>query len=217
MSINFGLFGGLNSQNGNDAVSIRRSVKIPLNRGEGTFFSFSGLADGKEHIAIGFGDWAEQDAPLARLHSECLTGDVFASGKCDCGEQLNEAVDRMRAEGGLLLYLRQEGRNIGLYNKLDAYELQRQGHDTYEANRLLGFPDDSRDFTVAAQMLCALGKTSIRLLSNNPEKRSQLSRLGITVVSVENTGVFLKETNRSYLETKAVKGGHELLFVGGLA
>ncbi len=209
MLTKLGLFDGWGFDAAEKAASVRRSVKIPLNGGESTFYSFTGLSDAKEHVAIGFGAWPEQAAPLVRLHSECLTGDVFASGKCDCGEQLNEAIDRMRAEGGILLYLRQEGRNIGLYNKLDAYELQRQGHDTYQANRLLGFPDDSRDFTVAAEMLRALGKTSVRLLSNNPDKRRQLAALGISVVSLEKTGVFLKDSNRSYLQTKA-DNGHQL-------
>lgn len=190
---------------------VRQKVQVPVgDGGAGTFFSFNGLCDGREHIAIAFGDWEAQERPLVRLHSECLTGDVFASGKCDCGEQLQEAVRRMRRDGGLLLYLRQEGRGIGLYNKLDAYALQAEGHDTYDANRLLGLGDDLRDYRPAAQMLHALGKSSIRLLSNNPQKRCQLVAFGIDVGDLVPTGVFLKRTNEAYLRAKVMKTGHLL-------
>src|SRR5690606_14203700 len=127
------------------------------------------IPDGKEHFAVGFGKWKEQPTPLARIHSECLTGDLFGSRHCDCGDQLNESLSRFRNSGGILLYLRQEGRGIGLYNKLDAYALQARGADTFQANRLLGLGDDLRSFDVAAEMLRALGKTEIRLLSNNPD------------------------------------------------
>ena len=120
-------------------------------------------------------------APLVRLHSECLTGDVFGSQRCDCGPQLREAVERIADAGGFLLYLRQEGRGIGLYAKLDAYALQDAGLDTYEANLALGFAADERDYTVAAQMLRALGVSRVALLSNNPDKAAQLTGLGITV------------------------------------
>jgi GTP cyclohydrolase II len=192
--------------------AVRRVVTIPMRGGEGSFHTFLGLQDGKEHIAIAFGDWNKQKSPLVRIHSECLTGDVFSSGKCDCGEQLNESIDQMQKLGGIVLYLRQEGRGIGLYNKLDAYELQRQGHDTYEANRLLGLGDDLRDYTVAAQMLDAMGIRSVRLLSNNPDKMQQLKNLGIEIESSVNTGVFVKESNRSYLTAKVVKTGHTIRF-----
>jgi GTP cyclohydrolase II len=140
-----------------------------------------------------------------------LTGDVFSSGKCDCGEQLNEAIELMKGRGGILLYLRQEGRGIGLYNKLDAYHYQRQGFDTYEANRLVGYGDDLRDYTVAAQMLKALGVTSVQLLSNNPDKRERLRALGIEVRKQMSTGVFVKESNRAYLAAKVSKTGHRIV------
>lgn len=193
-----------------NTAAVRRSVTIPMRGGKGTLFSFNGLEDDKEHVAIGFGDYASQKAPLVRIHSECLTGDVFASGKCDCGEQLNEAIDLMQKQGGVLLYLRQEGRGIGLYNKLDAYHLQSQGFDTYQANRLLGLKDDERTYVVAAQMLDALKIRSIRLLSNNPDKRGQLEDLGIKIDASLNTGVFLKESNRLYLASKVSYTGHSI-------
>lgn len=133
--------------------------------------SFHGLQSDKEHVAVIFKSAdTTQEAPLVRMHSECLTGDVFHSSRCDCGEQLEETITRMGQSGGIILYLRQEGRGIGLYNKIDAYRLQSQGMNTYEANNHLGFGDDLRDFTEAAQMLQALGVKKIRLVTNNPKK-----------------------------------------------
>jgi len=153
------------------ACSVRDFVEIPiLSHGHvGKFFSFDGLEAPEEHVAIVIGS-LEQKSPLVRIHSECLTGDIFGSHRCDCGAQLNEALERMTEEGGVLLYLRQEGRGIGLYAKLAAYRLQDGGLDTFEANRQLSFPDDGRDFTAAAQMLTALGVKRCRLMTNNPEK-----------------------------------------------
>jgi GTP cyclohydrolase II len=148
--------------------------------------------------------------PLVRLHSECLTGDVFGSQRCDCGPQLREAVEEIAREGGFLLYLRQEGRGIGLYEKLDAYALQDQGLDTYQANEALGHPADARDYTAAAQMLTALGHTTIALLSNNPDKGAQLQALGISVATRRPTGVFARAANRRYLETKIFTTGHTI-------
>jgi GTP cyclohydrolase II len=190
------------------APTIRQKITIPIRNGVGTFVTFRGLPSQDEHIAIGFGNWETQKSPLVRIHSECLTGDVFHSGKCDCGEQLNEAMDLMQAEGGILIYLRQEGRGIGLYNKLDAYVLQAQGMDTYEANRTLGFADDLRDYKVAAQMLKAMGKTCIELLSNNPLKLQQIANYGIELRSHRATGVFVKPTNKDYLNAKVQKTHH---------
>jgi GTP cyclohydrolase II len=193
---------------------IRQRVTIQMENGSGEFFTFKNLDDSGEHIAIAFGDWEKQDVPLVRMHSECLTGDVFNSGKCDCGEQLQEAIAKMQISGGVLLYLRQEGRGIGLYNKLDAYALQAKGLDTYEANQKLGFANDLRKYNVAAEMLKAMKKTRIRLLSNNPDKSGQLEKLGITIEEEKPTGVFIKETNTFYLRTKAIKTGHRFNFAG---
>ncbi|MFV8440205.1 GTP cyclohydrolase II, partial [Vibrio owensii] len=150
--------------------------------------SFHGLKTDKEHVAIIFKQADQtQDMPLVRMHSECLTGDVFHSSRCDCGEQLEETINRMGESGGIILYLRQEGRGIGLYNKIDAYRLQSQGMNTYEANNHLGFDDDLRDFTEAAQMLEALGVSKIRLVTNNPKKIRELSEYGIEISEVVNT------------------------------
>ena len=176
-------------------------------------FSFHGLDDGKEHIALGLGDHLGALAnrtPLVRIHSECLTGDVFGSQRCDCGAQLREAVESIASVGGYLLYLRQEGRGIGLYAKIDAYKLQDEGLDTYEANRALGRGDDERDYTVAAQMLCALNATRVDLLSNNPDKTSQIEDLGIEVVRQVPTGVHLSDANHAYLVAKVAHSAHTL-------
>ena len=149
-----------------------------------------------------------------RLHSECLTGDVFGSQRCDCGPQLREAIELITKHGGYLPYLRQEGRGIGLYDKLDAYALQDRGLGTYDANLALGHGADERDHTSAAQMLHALGASHIKLLSNNPDKGAQLARLGITVARQVPTALHLTGNNAAYLATKARRGGHDLLSHG---
>ena len=212
-------------------ATVRTQVAVPLRFADGyattaRVFSFDGLVDTREHLAFGLGDWAasrdryatDGSAPLVRPHSECLTGDVFGSQRCDCGPQLREAVERISATGGFLLYLRQEGRGIGLYAKLDAYALQDAGLDTYEANLALGHAEDERDYTVAAQMLHALGLTRITLLSNNPDKVAQLATLGVAVTDVLPTGVHLSPENANYLATKALRGAHTLdvPLIGGL-
>jgi GTP cyclohydrolase II len=204
-------------------ATIRSQLTVPLRFPDGfettaRVFTFDGLVDGGEHLAFGLGDRADPlvrdvDAgppPLARLHSECLTGDVFGSQRCDCGGQLREAVRRMAQTGGVLLYLRQEGRGIGLYAKLDAYLLQDAGLDTYEANVALGYGEDERDYTVAAQMLRALGVTRVALLSNNPDKAAQLTRLGVTVVERVPTGLHLSDANAEYLAAKVRRGAHTI-------
>jgi GTP cyclohydrolase II len=205
------------------AATIRTQVPVPMRYADGftttaRVFTFDGLVDGREHLAFGLGDRAGafstdgdgRQPPLVRPHSECLTGDVFGSERCDCGPQMREAVERITHAGGYLLYLRQEGRGIGLYAKLDAYALQDTGLDTYEANRALGFGEDERDYTVAAQMLHALGLTDVALLSNNPDKAAQLDRLGVTVTEQVPTGVHLSAANARYLATKAGRGVHTL-------
>jgi GTP cyclohydrolase II len=197
-------------------AAIRQRIRIPLRLADGysttaTAVTFTGLADAQQHVALELGRPAAARVPLVRLHSECLTGDVFGSQRCDCGAQLREAIERITNHGGYLLYLRQEGRGIGLYDKLDAYALQDGGLDTYDANLALGHLADERDYTSAAQMLRALGVNRIALLSNNPDKGAQLAGLGITIARQVPTALHLNETNAAYLTTKARRGGHDLL------
>jgi GTP cyclohydrolase II len=196
-------------------ATVRGQVPLPLRLGDGSqtdaqVVSFDGLRDGREHVAIVLGGHAEDfevaGVPLVRVHSECLTGDVLGSQRCDCGPQLREAVERISEAGGYLLYLRQEGRGIGLYNKLDAYALQDEGLDTYEANLALGFDKDERDYTVAAQMLLGLGVAEIDLLTNNPDKAAQLEAAGIRINSQVPTRLHLSSGNGRYLAAKAWRG-----------
>lgn len=195
-------------------ATIRTRVDVPLRFADGfttpaRVFSFDGLVDGQEHIAFALGDRTGA-IPLVRAHSECLTGDVFGSERCDCGAQLREAVERIADVGGYLLYLRQEGRGIGLYSKLDAYALQDTGIDTYEANLALGHRGDERSYVAAAQMLHALDASRVALLSNNPDKARQLRSCRVTVVSQVRTAVHVSAANVRYLEAKARRGGHML-------
>ena len=191
---------------------VRARVPLPLRLGGvetvADVVTFDGLVDGLEHLAIVLGE--PGDVPLVRLHSECLTGDVLGSRRCDCGPQLHEAVERIETAGGYLLYLRQEGRGIGLYAKLEAYLLQDRGLDTYDANLALGYAADARDYTAAAQMLAALGVDRLALLTNNPDKAAQLTAHGLDVVSRVPTAVHLTASNRRYLRAKAGRGSHAL-------
>lgn len=204
-------------------ATVRRQVRMPLRTPDGyvahaQVFTFDGLVDGREHVALGLGDWQDArrsavaggPAPLVRLHSECLTGDVFGSQRCDCGPQFREALERITGAGGVLLYLRQEGRGIGLYGKVDAYVHQDLGLDTYQANLVLGRGEDERDYTVAAQMLRALGISRISLLSNNPDKAEQLVRLGTEIAERVPTEVHLSAANTRYLAAKASLRAHTL-------
>ncbi|WIM98976.1 GTP cyclohydrolase II [Actinoplanes oblitus] len=204
-------------------ATVRRQVTVPLRFSDGyattaQVMTFDSLADGREHLLLGLGDWrraltksaAGGRAPLVRPHSECLTGDVFGSQRCDCGPQLREAAERITEQGGFLLYLRQEGRGIGLYAKLDAYALQDDGMDTYQANVALGRGEDERDYTAAAQMLLAVGADRIRLLSNNPDKARQLATLGVEVTQRVPTGVHVSAANVRYLRTKASHTSHTI-------
>lgn len=169
--------------------------------------------DDKEHVAVLSGE--AHDGMLVRLHSECLTGDVFGSKRCDCGPQLDAALERIEREGGAVLYLRQEGRGIGLMAKLKAYELQEQGLDTVEANHALGYPTDMRDYTVAANMLRDLGVTKIRLMTNNPDKQRVLEQEGIEIIERVPHQVPAEPENQRYLKTKQSKLGHWLDIQGG--
>jgi GTP cyclohydrolase II len=203
------------------AATIRTQVELPLQFADGyttdaRVFSFDGLVDGREHLAFALGDRTaphpadDGRVPLIRVHSECLTGDVFGSQRCDCGPQLREAVELIAEVGGYLLYLRQEGRGIGLYSKLEAYALQDAGIDTYDANLALGHEEDERSYAAASQMLHALGVSRVALLSNNPDKARQLRSCGVTVVEQVPTGVYVSAANHRYLETKARRGRHTL-------
>lgn len=175
--------------------------------------SFSHLTSGKEHIAIIFKKAdEEQSSPLVRIHSECLTGDVFHSSRCDCGEQLDEAITLMEKEGGVILYLRQEGRGIGLYNKIEAYKLQSEGLNTYQANNQLGFENDQRDYNEASQMLDALNIRTLKLFTNNPLKIKSLREYGIKINKVIRTSTHIKVDNGPYLKSKAINAGHDLNF-----
>ncbi|MCP2242092.1 GTP cyclohydrolase II [Lentzea aerocolonigenes] len=197
------------------AATVRTRVRIPLRFTDGynttaEVVTFHGLVDGAEHLALVLGR-PSAGVPLVRMHSECLTGDVFGSARCDCGPQLREAVQRIDGAGGVLLYLRQEGRGIGLYNKLDAYALQDAGLDTYQANLSLGLPEDSRDYTAAAQMLAALGVAELNLLTNNPDKAQQLRDLGVTVAEAVPTSVHATPHNLRYLHAKAEHTQHTIV------
>ena len=194
-------------------MSVRTTVTVPLRFPDGyattaQVSTFTGLADGKEHLALRLGNPGA--TPLVRLHSECLTGDVIGSERCDCGPQLREAAERITLAGGYVVYLRQEGRGIGLYRKLDAYALQDQGLDTYAANRALGHGDDERDYTPAGQMLSDLNVRRIDLLTNNPDKSLQLRSLGVDVRNVVPTGVYATAANVRYLQAKASQTQHTL-------
>lgn len=189
-------------------VSVRAETEIKLEKGTATFFSFTNIPDGKEHILLRFSGPPQTKPPLVRIHSECLTGDVFGSLHCDCGPQLHEAIETMSLSGGYIVYLRQEGRGIGLYSKLEAYALQATGLDTFEANGALNFLDDYRVYQPAASMLKAVGVSSIRLLTNNPDKAAQLKAAGIDVTEVLPTGRYETEHNSRYIRAKESKTKH---------
>ncbi|RTL13153.1 MAG: GTP cyclohydrolase II RibA [Neisseriaceae bacterium] len=191
-------------------VSKRKCIDFHTPYGIAKFMTFNGFIDKHEHFALIFMNAHLREKPLVRVHSECITGDVFNSEHCDCGNQLNEALDIFSKIGGILLYMRQEGRGVGLYNKIDAYALQSVGIDTFAANRMLDLPEDSRDFEPAAAMLKAMGVERIELLSNNPDKSLALEKFGIVVSSMRNTSVFQKEKNMNYLQAKKEISGHQI-------
>ena len=192
---------------------VERGVEadLPTEFGHFHIIPFRQKSNGLEHIAIFKGEWKPEDPVLVRMHSSCMTGDIFASKRCDCGEQLHQAMQMIDKEGkGVIVYLQQEGRGIGLMNKIAAYKLQEQGDDTVEANIHLGFKADERDYGVGAQILRELGIGKIRLISNNPVKRVGLEGYGLDIV--ENVPVIItpNEYNRRYLETKKLRMGHKL-------
>jgi 3,4-dihydroxy 2-butanone 4-phosphate synthase/GTP cyclohydrolase II len=187
------------------------TVRLPTDYGEFEAVAFREKLTGKTHVALVKGDVEGADNVLVRVHSECLTGDVFHSLRCDCGEQLEQALRQIEAEGrGVLLYMAQEGRGIGLLNKLRAYELQEQGLDTVEANLELGFPADARDWGIGNQILADLGLTTIRILTNNPKKLTGLDGFGLTVVEQVPIEVSPNNENARYLAAKRDKLGHRL-------
>lgn len=196
-------------------VHIEAVAELPTRFGDFHIVAFSNNRDGKEHVAILKGEVFEAENVLVRLHSECLTGDVIGSLRCDCRDQLEASLKKIgETDKGIVLYLRQEGRGIGLTNKIRAYSLQDQGLDTVEANLALGFRDDERDYAVAAHMLHSLKVQSIRLMTNNPRKIDQLTQHGVQVNERIPHILPGNEHNRFYLETKAAKSGHIIDFHG---
>lgn len=192
-------------------MTIRTRVKLPVEGGaviELATFDIVGAKD--DNCALLFPGWDKDETPSVRVHSECLTGDVFGSMRCDCGPQLKHAFNRFAETGGVILYLRQEGRGIGLKAKIDAYELQEKAHvDTHTANLILGYNSDERDYRDAAEMLKDLGLTKIRLMTNNPDKAGQLRQYGIEVVEQIPAGNFENAHNQAYLDAKR-QVGHTL-------
>ena len=192
-------------------VERTTSVHLPTAYGEFRAIAFREKLTGKHHIALIRGEVDAEEDVLFRVNSECLTGDVFHSLRCDCGEQLEQALGQIgQEERGVLLYMAQEGRGIGLLNKLKAYELQENGFDTVEANLELGFPADARDWGIGNQILADLGLSTIRILTNNPKKITGLEGFGLTVVEQVPIETSPTTENRSYLETKRDKLGHRL-------
>jgi 3,4-dihydroxy 2-butanone 4-phosphate synthase/GTP cyclohydrolase II len=192
---------------------VRRAAAAPLPTRYGDFqiVVYEEQAEDETHVALVRGDLGDGEGVLARVHSKCLTGDVFHSARCDCGAQLEAALERIAAEGrGVLLYLNQEGRGIGLANKIRAYTLQDQGYDTVEANERLGFDDDQRDYGLGVEILRDLGVRSMRLLSNNPRKLAGVESHGLTVSELLPLEIPASDSTRRYLRTKKDKLGHLL-------
>ncbi|MBL0884302.1 MAG: GTP cyclohydrolase II, partial [Chitinophagaceae bacterium] len=187
-------------------------VDMPTKYGQCKLVAFKEKMTGAEHLALVKGEWQSEEAVLTRVHSSCFTGDILGSFRCDCGEQLQKAMQMVDAEGkGVILYMNQEGRGIGLINKLKAYKLQEEGMDTVEANLHLGFGMDERDYGVGAQILRSLGITKLKLMSNNPRKRAGLKGYGLEIVDIVPIEIAPNPHNEKYLKTKRDKLGHEIL------
>ena len=192
-------------------TKLEAEATLPTRYGTFRLVGFSNTLDGKEHIALVKGDVSGKENVLARIHSECLTGDVLGSLKCDCGDQLGKALSEIEEAGeGIVLYMRQEGRGIGLINKIKAYNLQQQGYDTVDANLSLGFEADERDYAVAAQMFKLLGVKSLNLMTNNPRKINGLKKYGVEVAERKEIEIDCNPVNKSYLSTKKSRLSHML-------
>lgn len=193
------------------SIKIRQSVPIPIGADGimAEFTSFDGFAADQEHFAVLLGP-QDVATPLVRIHSQCVTGDIFGSQLCDCGTQLHEAITRCAAEGGMIIYLRQEGRGIGFNAKLDAYHLQANGANTYEANELSGHPADARDYSAALGILRALEISRCRLLTNNPAKVAALRNSDVDLIETVPTAVHLTPHNAKYLRDKAELANHTM-------
>jgi GTP cyclohydrolase II len=190
---------------------IPSEARLPTEHGEFRIRVFHESETGLDHVALVMGDMAGPDPVLMRVHSECLTGDAFGSLRCDCGPQLDAALRAIAERGwGVVLYLRQEGRGIGLHAKIQAYHLQDQGADTLDANLMLGLPADARNYRIASTMLDTLGVSDVCLLSNNPDKAEQLEKYGINVVERMPLVVGVGNSNRAYLQTKVDRMGHQI-------
>jgi 3,4-dihydroxy 2-butanone 4-phosphate synthase/GTP cyclohydrolase II len=192
-------------------IERQLDVDLPTDLGHFKLFAYKQIANGTDHLALVKGEWKEDEPVLVRVHSSCVTGDIFGSCRCDCGPQLHKAMEMIEKEGkGVIVYMNQEGRGIGLLNKLKAYKLQEKGMDTVDANLQLGFKMDERDYGVGAQIIRDLGITKMRLLSNNPRKRTGLIGYGLEII--ENIPIEIKSNphNENYLKTKKEKMGHKL-------
>jgi len=195
-----------------DSILLKGTeVHLPTEYGEFKLIPFIQKSNGLEHVALVKGKWDSGESVLVRVHSSCVTGDIFGSFRCDCGKQLHEAMRMVQNKGqGVVIYLNQEGRGIGLYNKMKAYKLQEEGRDTVEANVELGFKEDERDYGVGAGMLHSLGIRKIRLITNNPVKKAGLEGYGMTIVETIPLEFAPNKHNQYYLETKRDKMGHFL-------